>query len=457
MAKRTWSLRLRLSLFFAVLLFVAWSVAAVFSWWQSKRHIDTFFDTQQMLFAKQLASAEYVSVAGHLPDTDDMLSDHGDEGDQEDDALAFAVFRADGTLLLNDGEEGKHFPFMPHASGFINMHVDGDPWRIVWLTSLDGQVVVAVGQELEYRDDMAFAMLAGQMLPWALLLPVLLFGLVWMLTRELAPLRGVAGNLEKRPPEDTSPIEMDVQSEVRPLVNALNNLFVRIDAMLRRERVFISDAAHELRTPLAGLSVQAQVARNAKQPETRDHALAQMQKGIGRASRLVEQLLTLFRLESLDAGKKQADSQQHLGQALLRWDQLVQTAVADFEAQAEAKGITLSVCDESQERTVLGQPELLEILLRNIIGNAVKYTPEAGEIAVCLNTTGLTVSNTSTGMDAATVARLGERFFRPPGQAESGSGLGLSIAQRIAQLHGLNMDISASQGRFTVTVAFPPA
>ncbi|SBV91306.1 sensory histidine kinase in two-component regulatory system with QseB [uncultured delta proteobacterium] len=459
--KREWSLRLRLSLFFAVLLLAAWTVAAFCSWRASVEHINAFFDTQQMLFAKRLAAARYATITEHLPDTDDMLAaaGRGDEGEQEDDSLAFAVFSPGGQLLLSDGDEGKRFVFTPKANGFVDTRIKGDWWRIVWLTSMDRKVIVAVGQEREYRDDMAFAMLAGQMLPWLVLLPVLLLGLMMMLSRELAPLRSVAASLGRRDPNDTTPIAAQVQSEVRPLVQALNSLFSRIGDMLRRERVFIANAAHELRTPLAGLSIQAQVAHSAKTPETRAHALAQLRKGISRTSRLVDQLLMLSKLESPDApdvsGAKDGAGSHGMPRDSLRWGELVENALEEAQGQIEAKNITLSFHDDSGGASILGQRELLDVLLRNVVGNAVAYTPEAGVIDVRLDARGFTMWNSSGTIAAADAARLGERFFRPPGQGGHGSGLGLSIVKRIAQIHGLGMHVSAESGRFAVVFTFP--
>ena len=451
-----WSLRLRLSLFFALLLFVAWSVAAVWSWRESVERIDTFFDTQQMLFAKRLAFARYSSLTGHLPDTDKMLADHGDEGEQEDDALAFAVFTPEGELLLSDGEEGKNFAFSLEASGFVNSRVDGEWWRIVWLHSLDRRVVVAVGQELEYRDEMVLEMITAQMLPWLFLVPVLLCGLVWMLGRELAPLRSVAVELSRRSPDDTAPVGVTVQSEIRPLLYSLNSLFTRVGAMLRRERAFIANAAHELRTPLAGLSIQSEVAQNAKQPETRAHALAQLRKGINRTSRLVDQLLMLFKLDisNSDEEGSRASPAQVISKSPMAWGDLLQSAVTEIREYAEMKEISLMVTDESDGAVIYGQSELFDVLLRNALGNAVKYTPQTGEIRVSLTRQSLTISNTGQPMDAADAARLGERFFRPPGQAEPGSGLGLSIVRRIVQLHGLDLKIDVKPDWFTLTLHF---
>ena len=452
-AMRGWSLRLRLSLFFAALLFAVWSVTAFYCWWESREYIDEFFDTQQMLFAKRLAAARYTTAGSHLPDTRDMLhSRDDDQGEQEDDALAFAVFTQDGRLVLSDGDAGREFVFSPGASGFRNAWIDDDLWRIVWLTSLDKQIVVAVGQELDYREDMVMEMLMGQMLPWLFALPVLLFGLTWMLSRELAPLRSVSANLAARDPDDFSLITAEVQSEIRPLARSLNSLFDRIRIMLQRERLFIANAAHELRTPLAGLSIQAQVAQSTKQPEKRAHALAQLRKGVNRASRLVDQLLLLSRIEAIHAGEHTVligDKEE------LNWGELLRETLEELREQAEAKNLTVSVQQDTGAGCIFGQRELLQVLLGNIIGNAVKYTPEDGEVAVFLDGGGLSVKNSSRDIGVSDASRLGERFFRPAGQAEPGSGLGLSIVKKIAELHGLTVRLTVTPGLFSVSIPFP--
>ncbi len=451
-----WSLRLRLSLFFGLLILLTWGVALGWSWLENREYINEFFDTQQMLFAKRLAAADFGNLTRQLPDTEDLFpkSTRIHKGEQEDEALGFAIFDRSGRLLLSDDDNGSNFIFAEKSNGFVDSHIRGDDdlWRIVWLPSLDGRALVAVGQELEYREDMVLEMLAGQMLPWLLLLPVLLIGLAIIVGRELAPLRSVAQSLEKRAPDDVAPIETDVPAEARPLVRALNNLFLRVGLLLRRERAFISDAAHELRTPLAGLSIQAQVARIAKEPAARDHALDQLLAGIARANRLTDQLLMLFKLESLQDSPGAAPPQQDK----LQWAALLEETLDEAKGQLEDKNLQLllRLPATASAPALTGNRDLLAILLRNLISNAVKYTQPGGQIQVTLERHSLSMANQAGHIPSEHAARLGERFFRPPGQQEPGSGLGLSIAKRIAQLHGLGLAISARPDWFEVKIQF---
>ena len=443
-----WSLRLRFSLFFSLLLITAWLAAALLAWKECRDYIDEFFDTQQMLFAKRLATADFGSMTDRLPSTRVALQENAgaQRGRFEDDALGFAVFTADGKTVLTDGEKGDDFIFAKHSRGFVNTTVYGskDPWRMVWLASADGRFLVAVGQEEDYRDDMALDMLMEQLFPWAMLLPVLLLGMFWMLSRELAPLREIAENLEARSPEDIGSLETKaVPSEVRPMVTALNSLFTRIGDMLARERAFISDAAHELRTPLTALRVQTEVARMAVDDhEARQHALGNLLRGIDRSTQLVEQLLTLSRLESLREPHSEIPGRSNeIISGILDWPSLLDEVILAHAPRAEKKGITLECTVAGTPKQTRGNPTLIMLLLRNLLDNAVKYTPDGGNIAVVLNDASVVIENSGPGVPDSFIPKLGERFSRPPGQKEPGSGLGLSIAKRAAALSGMRITL----------------
>lgn len=458
---KDWSLRARLLTFFSVLLLATWLLAAGLAWNEGRKYINEFFDTQQILLAKTLATAELGQVR-HLPKTKPLLRGAGKRarGDEDKDALAFAVFDQSGRPLLTDGEKGTRFRFEPQARGFVNAPLKNsdDQWRIFWLDSPDRQRIVAVGQEREFRHDMALDMLMEQVLPWALLLPVLSGGLFWMLHKELRPLRHVAAHLAARPPEDPSLLPVDTMpSEVRPLTRALNSLFARTASLLQRERAFVSDAAHELRTPLAGLRVQAEViALCEDDTQARQHATAQLLLGIERGSRLVEQLLTLSRVDGLAAphGEQAAGMQREP----ILWEPLLASACAEARTEAQRRRLHLEVRQDTvQARLQEGFPGLLTILLRNLLDNALKYTPESGSVRLCLSARSLSVENSGPGVPEQFMQRLGERFFRLPGQDEPGSGLGLALVRQIAQLHGctVHMENTTAPGGFAVRLLFP--
>lgn len=296
------SLRVRLTLIFLILAAITWVASSFVAWKQTTDNVDELFDTQLMLFAKRLITLDVneISAPERMAQTPKKLK----HGHVDDDVLAFAVYTADGRMVLNDGDNGRDIPYSYRREGFDDGYLNGDDdkWRFVWLTSADGKYRIVVAQELEYREDMALAIVTAQLTPWLIALPLMLLILIVLLSRELRPLKKLAQALRLRSPESEEPLDdKGVPSEVRPLVGALNQLFARTHSMMVRERQFTSDAAHELRSPLTALKVQTEVAQlSDDDPQARQKALMQLHTGIERATRLVDQLLTLSRLDSLD-------------------------------------------------------------------------------------------------------------------------------------------------------------
>ena len=286
----------------------------------------------------------------------------------------------------------------------------------------------------------------------ALLTP-LLFGLpllgswIWFATRRgLVPLDDVAAELGKRAPDRLDPImPVAAPREVRSLLEALNTLFARVEQAMEKERSFTADAAHELRTPLAAIATQAQVAARARDAAERDHALAQLTASARRASHLVEQLLTLARLDP--ASRPVMSS--------VRLDTLAAEVCADHGAAALDKQITLEL-DAPAAVSVTANEAMLRILLRNLIDNAVRYTPAGGKIGVGVTARMLTVSDSGPGIPASKRDDALRRLHRLAGQDIEGSGLGLSIVARIAELHGATLELADGIGQpgLTVRVTF---
>ncbi|PWC20056.1 two-component system sensor histidine kinase QseC [Brenneria roseae subsp. roseae] len=432
------SLRLRLIAGFILLTLTCWGIAGLLSWYQTRHNVNELFDTQQMLFAKRLATmnpAEIKPESPSLPKTKNLVRNH--HGQQEDDALAFAIFTRRGEMVLNDGENGKDFIFNYSRNGFTDgrLRDDDDKWRLVWLSTADDRYVVVVGQEWEYRKDLVLDIVKTNLMPWLFALPIMLLLLFWLITRELSPLQRITTQLRQRTPEEGTPLDIhNVPQEVLPLVNELNHLFARVNDMLVRERRFTSDAAHELRSPLAALKVQTEVAQLAHDDEdVRRHALTNLDKGIDRATRLVDQLLTLSRL----------DSESLLnGQQTIQLQALMRQVVIDHYHQAKTAGIelTLDLPDNPVNRQ--GHPLLLTLLIRNLLDNAIRYSHAGSIIRLQLTPHGFQVTDEGPGISDEALTRIGERFFRPPGQEKSGSGLGISIVNNIAKLHGMRVNFA---------------
>ncbi|MEK2483575.1 quorum sensing histidine kinase QseC [Providencia stuartii] len=447
---KTFSLRLKLTLMLLLLALMTWGVVSLLAWHQTYKTINELFDTQQMVFAKRLSvlpsDLDFNDVS--LAKTKKILRKN--RGNQDDDALAFAIFTPQGEMVLNDGDNGRKIPFNFSREGFTEGKIKGsdDEWRFVWLRSSEGQYIIVVGQEWEYRQDMAMEIMVAQFLPWLIALPIMLILFLWLLTRALRPLHQVTTQLYQRRPDELSSVHVErLPSEVKPMLDALNSLFTRIQAMFARERQFTSDAAHELRSPLAALKVQAEVVQIAgHDPTIREHAVANLSEGIDRATRLVDQLLTLSRLESLS----QLDDVEQLS-----WLALIESALQDILLEAKAAQTTMDVVVVNEPPLLTGQRLLLAILLRNLLHNAIRYGKAGGKVDIVLNKDHLTIHDDGQGVTQDVLKRLGERFYRPPGQEKTGSGLGLSIAKQIAELHHFRLTFANGEnGGFCVKIAW---
>jgi two-component system sensor histidine kinase QseC len=305
----------------------------------------------------------------------------------------------------------------------------------------------------EARDEIVEAMGESLLWPLAGALP-LLAAAVWLgVGSGLRPLRELRAQLARRGAADLAPLDAQrAPAEIEPLVAELNRLFGRIGDALARERRLTADAAHELRTPLAVLSTQAQVARRATDDASRNEALDALVAGAERAARLIEQMLTLARLEAGGTGAA-------AGRFDLR--ETARAAIAELAGAALAKEIEVELA-EGPPVEAEGHAALLAVLARNLVDNAVRYTQRGGRVEVAVRPgPELEVRDDGPGVPAHELARLGERFHRLAGQNETGSGLGLSIVLRIAELHRGHVRFSPGlDGRgLAVSVALgkPPA
>ena len=437
MKKLNWhkrSLRFRLIATLSLVSVLVWLISTAVAWFQVRKEVNQVFDAQQILFAERLASSDlrHLLMDSHNTQPRRPFKKHR----FDDDALAFAIFTTDGNIVLSDGENGENFIYAP-KKGFSLTRIrnDDDDWRIFWLPVAGGRLIVAVGQEQEYRDELINKMVFGQMWIWFAGLPFLLAALGLIIRRELRSLKEVGEQVAKRPPDDTSLLPTDnLPMEILPLIQNLNQFFDRTSATLLRERRFTSDAAHELRSPLAALRIQTEVAQLAgDDAHLREQALENLTKGIDRATQLIEQLLTLSRLDNL----KELENLQEI-----HWEQLIPSLMGELYFHAEKHQITLAFEPIAEPPVKRGQPLLLALMLRNLIDNAIRYCPAGSQVKVWLEKNKILVEDNGGGVDEADLAKLGQRFYRPAGQNEKGSGLGLSIVRRIAELHHYQLNLS---------------
>lgn len=443
--KRTHSLRRRLLWFVLVAILLAAVLQAVTAYRGALRQADAMFDDHLQQMARSLRGG----IPPGLP--------QAGEGDDSGYDLYVQIWGQDGTQIFRSTRSA----LPPRAVlGFSDVEAHGNRYRVYTLqTPLQ---TVQIAQDLSARTARARALALRAVLPFAWLTPLLMLAVWWIIKRSLAPIERTRLVVASRAADDFSPLaDEGLPDEVRPLVDELNLLFGRVRNAFEAQKNFVADAAHELRSPLTALKLQAQALRRVDaDPAAREAAVARLNLGLDRAIRCVEQLLLLAREE---AGSGQASSAA--GQVDLQ--QVVKLAVADVLPQARHKNIDLGLTGNPSAQAapeVSGQAEALRILLRNLLENAIKYTPADGQVDVSLGEQQgqpvLTVEDSGPGIAPENRQRVFDRFFRASDTAqETGSGLGLAIVKAIAERHGAALALARSDrlGGLKVDVRFAAA
>lgn len=421
-----------------------WILTLVGSFLHARHEINELFDTQQVQLARQVLSAlpaqameRAAQGAGDVPDG---------TGSAELADMAIAVWGADGSLAMVD-REGLRLPRPRGEDGFDVIDIDADAWRVYYQRS--GAIwTVAVGQRMEERREVILDLVLSQLSLWMLALPLLVMLMFAAIRHATRPLQVLASELERRSANDLRALDERVPSDLRALVTAMNRLFARVSGAIENERRLTADAAHELRTPIAALQAQIEVAQLAKSQDTREAALHNLTLGMMRLSGLVRQLLTLERMENIQALERPEP---------VRWDRVMSRVLSDCLPQADAQHSEIGCVwpDSGPVFPLAGDEDLLAVMLRNLVENGVRYAGPGKQVEVVFEADRLCVQDNGPGVARDELAHLGQRFHRPPGVAQSGSGLGLSIVRRIAQLHGLQVafaNVSPGPG-FRVTLS----
>jgi two-component system, OmpR family, sensor kinase len=337
--------------------------------------------------------------------------------------------------------------------GFSSVTTSEGRWRVYGAQALTK--VIQVAQPMRVREQQAVDLALKTLRPFALLLPVLGL-LIWIAVGSaLQPLQRLTTLVKARRVDALDPLPDDrLPDEVRPLVGALNDLLVRLGVALDRERAFMADAAHELRTPLTALYLQMGMLSRAANEAERNDAMEKLTAGVQRAIRLVEQMLSLARQEP----------RVEPGRVPIPLADIAREVVAELVPVADAKQIDLGISN-SQPAIVLGDPDALRTLTRNLVDNAVRYTPPGGRVDVFVESDGasgrslLKVVDNGPGIPPEERSRVLDRFYRRPGTSPPGSGLGMAIVKAIADTHGATLELDSGPDRagLAVSVRFPGA
>lgn len=446
--RRVLSLRRRLLVLVSIAALLILGLAATLSYRQARHEVQELMDGQMSNMA-QLMLAQAQQGADHLSGLSELLAaQRGIHVRSKTLTLEYQIGQPDGTVLAHSANVPADAFTQP--LGFSTVMFENQPWRNLILETTDGQYRIQVAQSVPKRDKEALEIARKTVLPLGVIFPLLLAAIYFSVRRGLRPLDQLAGEVLYRSPENLTPLDDSATpKEARPLVGAINRLLFRLNGSLENERRFTSDAAHELRTPLAAARIQAQVALLSEAVDARRHALAQTLAGIDRATRLVEQMLRLARLDPLA---------QLLDPVGVELAELIQDVVAGFRDTVLDKMIMIEI--DAPDASIEGDPALLEVLLRNLLDNALRYSTADSQVSVLLRHDGedllMGVSDTGPGVNTEELPRLMERFYRGKAARAEGSGLGLAIVHRIAELHGARVELTnRPQGGFQACLRWP--
>ena len=440
--QRPHSLRTRLLVFLVAAVTLTAAVQALIAYRTALTEADEIFDYHMQQMAQSLRAG--------LPVAGPPLTSHEDN-DGEDHDFVVQVWAADGVKVF----QSVRSPLPDRmAPGFSDVKLRGTTWRVYSLQSRSQFIQVA--QDMAARHAMAGTLAWRTAVPIAVMAPLLLLLVWWLVSTSLAPVTRVRNQLAERQADDLDEVcENGLPDEIAPLVHELNLLFARVRQAFEAQQSFVADAAHELRSPLAALKLQALGLQRATDAAAHAVAVGRLTAGVDRATRLIEQLLVLAR--------QQASITHAAPPASMVLADLVRQGVGDLAPLALARGIDLGLA-HADDVQIKGHAEAVRILIRNLLDNAVKYTPAGGTVdaEVLVAGTGVTlvVEDSGPGIADSDRARVLDRFYRIPGADAPGSlvgsGLGLAIVKSIATLHGATLVLSRSErlGGLKVTVRF---
>ena len=436
------SLRARLIWLLLVAILFTAGAQAIVAYRTALAEADAIFDYQMEQMALSLRPGLPVESRPDrrlIPDEDENFD------------FVIQVWTADGLRVFESAARAD----LPQRAvmGFSTVRARGTTYRLFSVAS--GTQVIQVAQDVAARRDMAGTLALRTVSPMLAMVPVLMLLAWWVVSASLAPVWRIREQVAARQADDLSELnERNLPDEIHPLVHELNLLFHRLSQAFVAQKNFVADAAHELRSPLAALKLQAQGLRRATDEATREVAISRLNAGIDRATRLVEQLLVLARQQSSTAlGTKPTP---------VDLTALARLALADAAAAAAQRQIDLGLV-QADQCVIMGHEEALRILLRNLLDNAIKYTPPGGTVNLGLQGSAdqalLTVEDSGPGIAAEDRQRVLDRFYRVAGAQVGGSGLGLAIVKTIVDLHHATLTLESSQslGGLRAAVIFKKA
>lgn len=436
---------------------LVWLVVSGLVFWTARIEVNSVFDAHLAqsarvllslisgeLLERSLSTSEpSAALLAGMEEVNAHLSPH-----RYSTELAFQFSVGNGLTKFNSARAPEQ-PLSNDVDGFTDSLANSESWRVYTAHDQTGMVVVRVAELHAVRNQLLNELTSRILVPPVVGMLMLAL-LVWQSVRvSLAPLDRLARSIRERQPGCVDQLDVEaVQPEVRPLVESLNQLISRLGHVLENERRFTADAAHELRTPLSGLKAQAQLALRTESDATRMKALQTIVAAATGAAHVVDQLLSLAQLDTVPTVRRTP----------VNLAALIQQAMELVGADAQSKGVRI-IAPARADNVVSGDHDAMLIMCRNLLDNAVRYSPDNGCILVSIGTAvdavSLTIEDEGPGIPVAERERVLQRFYRRATPGVGGVGLGMSIVQRIVEIHGATMVLGdAPSGGLRVTVVF---
>ncbi|MGY0613555.1 ATP-binding protein [Vibrio sp. FJH11] len=464
---KPYSLKRKLTLWVGLLVSALLLISLVFSYQSAKHEVEEVYDARlgqsaKLMFLALSVSKEESTLANHseqfqqwMQNIKQLSKDDGEDatkfGHPYEQNLVFQFFR-DNKLLWSSSPDLVSLSSSSNSSGYSDIELEGTQWRAFQLSfpqSTHENEYVVVAEKQKIRQEIIREIAMSTLIEQVLLLPTLLLLLFWLIERYFRPINELRSAITQRNVHRLDRIHVtDHTIELDPLVEALNSLLFELEQAWEREKRFTRAAAHELKTPLTILRLNAENALQSNDPDHLRSDLQNILKGIERTDRLIHQLLTLAKVESLSERIFET----------IELTPLLQTVVADLAPLALRQDQDISL--ESIPVQLSGDPMLLGVLFRNLIDNAIRYSGANSEIQVTVsqdaNLIHVSISDTGEEIPQETRDRIFEQFYRGHSETGDGAGLGMSICKDIATLHGATINLAPREnGRNTFLIAFP--
>ena len=428
MTQRVWSLRQRLTWLLVGAAVAAWGVSSLWLYRSALAQTDRLFDAALVEAAHAVLAVVARELTHHPEDEDEAEIELEAVDHAHTESIFYQVRSRRGDIVFRSPGAPPAPLAAAGSSGFSNAKLPGGEYRVYSLEARRERTTIHVAQPLSVRTQFAQSAALRLLLPGLVLAAALVIG-TWLIVRRVtAPVVGFAGAIDARAPGDSAPVQLDgLPAELRPVGLAVNRLFARVDEALQHERTLTADAAHELRTPLAALRAQAQVALRARDDGERGEALRALIGGVDRATRLVESVLALARLD--------ARSIDRAALPLVSLDKVAADAADALRADRRVHSIRVEL-DVPAVR-VRADPDSLPIALRNLCENALRHASSRVRVEARVDHGEVTIAvrDDGPGMSADQQARAFDRFYRG-GIDGGGAGLGLALVKRVAEMHG---------------------